>query len=251
MDTKNRTFERLFRSVSLVERAKEQLEDLIVAGSLLPGHKLPSERKLGEMLGVSRTVVRETIRTLAANGLIEVTSGSGTHVRELGPAIIRDSVSLLLRANRLAPGQIFEVRSVLETTVAGLAAERASAEDVEALTEEISALQREELPVVEYAKHDFSFHVRLAESTHNPLFLALINSLSTVMIRSMYQMYSSGQHEYTYQHVTTAEHLLVIDQIKKHNVDGAREAMANHMAQSLIRLRRAQPLIAPGQTSSV
>jgi GntR family transcriptional repressor for pyruvate dehydrogenase complex len=251
MDTKPKVFEILSRNVTLVDRAREQVENLIISGTLQLGQRLPSERKLGEMLGVSRTVVRETIRALAANGLIEVRRGLGNYVGELGPGMIRDSVSLLLRANRLTPQQVFELRSVLEITVAGLSAERARAEDIAAISAEISALDQEDLPIVEYAKHDFGFHARLAESTHNPLFFALINLLSTVIIEKICQLYSSGLREHTYRSITKEHHSLILHHVKKHNVDGARQAMANHMGRSLDLLQEMQGTITLGATDKL
>lgn len=235
-------FQTIPRAMSLVERAREHLESLILNGILPAGELLPPERKLGEMLGVSRTVVRETIRLLAAKGLVEVTSGSGTYVRAVGPNIIYDSVNLLLRANQLSPEQIYEVRSALEVDVAGLAAKRASAEEILTMEEEISILKQESLQAADYAKHDFMFHIRLAESTHNPLFLALINSISTVTIRAMNQMYAIGRCEITNRYFRTEEHAAIVKHIKRQNVDGARQAMADHMAQSLRRLKEAQHL---------
>jgi len=235
-------FRTIPRTISLVERSKEQLESLILNGSLQPGERLPTEHNLGEMLGVSRTVVRETIRLLTAEGLIEVTSGSGTYVRAIGPGILCDSVNLLLRANNLSPDQIYEVRSVLEVSVAGIAAERAGREEIVALEEEISTLQREDLQPADYAKHDYLFHTRLAEATGNPLFLALINSISTVTIRTMGQMYAAACHESKNRRVRTLEHSAIVERIKQHDAEGARQAMADHMAGSVSRLKEARRL---------
>jgi GntR family transcriptional regulator, transcriptional repressor for pyruvate dehydrogenase complex len=233
-------FQTIPRAVSLVERADQQLESLILNGSLPAGELLPTERKLGEMLGVSRTVVRETIRLLAAKGLVQVTSGSGTYVRSVGPNIIYDSVNLLLRANRLRPEEIYEVRNVLEITVAGLAAERATTEDILAMEGEISILKQENLQAAEYARHDFLFHTCLAEATRNPLFLALINSISTVTIRTMSQMYAVGRHEKENRRLRTEEHSAIVECVTQHDCEGARKAMARHMTESLNRLREAQ-----------
>jgi GntR family transcriptional regulator, transcriptional repressor for pyruvate dehydrogenase complex len=240
-------FRTIPRTISLVERSKEQLESLILSGSLPPGERLPTEHDLGEMLGVSRTVIRETIRLLTAKGLIEVTSGSGTFVRAIGPSILCDSVSLLLRANNLSPDQIYEVRSVLEVNAAGIAAERAGREEIASLEDEISILQRENLQAADYAKHDYLFHTRLAEATGNPLFLALINSISTVTIRTMSQMYAGACHESKNRRVRTEEHSAIVERIKQHDAEGARQAMADHMAGSLSRLREARRLSAIAQ----
>lgn len=230
-------FESLSPNASLVERARQQIESLILNGSLPSGERLPTERKLGEMLGVSRTVIRECMRLLAAAGLVRVTSGSGTYVQAPGANLVRDSLNLLLRASQLTPEQIYEVRSVLEITAAGLAAERAEADEIAAMAEENSALIPDNLPATEYARHDLLFHVRLAEATRNPLFLSLINSLSTVTIRTMWQAYA-GSHETAQRHVRTEEHADILEQLNRHNVEGARQAMSRHMTSSLRRLRQ-------------
>ncbi len=234
------------RTKSLVERAHEQLETLIIEGSLLPGEILPPERMLGQMLGVSRTVVREAVRLLTARGLLEVRSGSGTYVRALGASVIHDSVDLLLRANRLSPEQIYEVRNVLEINAAGLAAERAGPENITAMEAEIAMLQQETLPAQDYAQHDFLFHVLLAESTGNPLFLALINSVSTITIRAMHQMFAAGIYlRPPSRRLTLEEHSAVLKSIKQHNAEDARVAMADHMKRALDRLRDTRHSSAP------
>lgn len=243
-----RPFAPISRTKSLVERANEQLEALIVEGTLSPGELLPPERKLGEMLGVSRTVVREAVRLLTARGLLEVRTGSGTYVRALGASIIHDSVDLLLRAKRLSAEQIYEVRRVLEITVAGLAAERASREEIAALESEVAPLQQSNAPASEYAQHDFKFHIGLAESTHNALFLALVNSVSAVTIRTMQQMYAVDyQKTPPPWRVTLVEHSAVLERIRRRDAEGARRAMAEHMDQALLRLKEVGRSIALDQ----
>ncbi|MGH9395703.1 MAG: FadR/GntR family transcriptional regulator [Terriglobia bacterium] len=247
--SREEVFEVLSPNASLVERARQQLESLILNGSLPPGKRLPTERKLGEMLGVSRTVVRESMRLLSAAGLVKVTTGSGTYVQGVGPSIVRDSLNLLLRASHLTPEQIYEVRSVLEINVAGLAAQRAGVEEIAAMAEENSALVPDSLPATEYARHDLMFHIRLAESTRNPLFLSLIHSLSTVTIRTMWQMYAAS-HETSKRQIRTDEHSAILERVKVHDVEGARQAMSQHMVGSLERLREAQLVIAVEQAEN-
>lgn len=248
-------FAPISRTKSLVERAKEQLEALIVEGSLSPGELLPPERKLGDMLGVSRTVVREAVRSLTARGLLEVRSGAGTFVRALGPGIFHDPMDLLVRASRLRAEQIYEVRSVLEITVAGLAAERAGVEEIAALEVEVAALRQENAPAGEYAQHDFRFHIRLAESTHNALFLALVNSVSVITIRTMQRMYAAGSHKTPFWRFTLVEHSAILDRIRQRDAEGARRAMADHMEKALARLKEVRrpgaddPLVAADSKS--
>jgi GntR family transcriptional repressor for pyruvate dehydrogenase complex len=210
------------------------LENLILARSLQPGERLPAERQLGELLGVSRTVVREAIRSLAAKGLVRVTTGSGTYVEKLGPQLLRDSVNLLIRAHDLTPDQVYEVRTVLEVTIAGLAAQRARPENIEAMEKTIAILRGPQLTAGEFVKHDFGFHVHLAEATQNPLFEALIASTSDVVFRVIRQTYTLGGQEI----VAADEHSEILELVRRRDVEGARRIMAEHMDRSLQRLRK-------------
>src|SRR5580692_7318675 len=127
-------FRGISRNLSLSDKVVEQLTEAIVSRQLAPGERLPSERDLGEKFKVSRTVVREAIRSLAARGLIRVTSGRGVEVNELGSENVADSMRLLVRGREgLDYGKVNEVRTVLEVQTAGLAAQRATAEDLERL----------------------------------------------------------------------------------------------------------------------
>src|SRR5690348_17673599 len=102
--------EALKRTPGLVERTEEQLEKLIVKGSYHPGQRLPSERELGQQLGVSKTVVREAIRSLAARGLVEVRPGSGMYIRQVSDEMVTRPMALLLRSSVLDVSHVHELR---------------------------------------------------------------------------------------------------------------------------------------------
>ena len=103
---------------------------------LRPGELLPSERELGDKFNVSRTVVREAVRSLAARGLVRVTSGRGVEVSAFGPGDVAASMRLLVRGHEgLDYGKVNEVRTAVEVQVAGLAAQRATPEHLERLTQ--------------------------------------------------------------------------------------------------------------------
>src|SRR5689334_7353637 len=133
--------ETLKRTPGLVERTEAQLEKLIVSGSYRPGTRMPSERELGQQLGISKTVVREAIRSLAARGLVEVRPGSGTYIRQVSDDMVTRPMALLLRSAVLDVEHIHEVRLSLEIQIAGLAARRASDANVKAMQQAIAALE--------------------------------------------------------------------------------------------------------------
>src|SRR5580658_986408 len=111
------------RAQSLSDKVAEQLTELITSRRLPPGELLPSERDLGEKFKVSRTVVREAVRSLSARGLVRVTSGRGVEVSEPNSDPMAASMRLLVRGHEgLDYGKVNEARTAVEVQVAGLAA---------------------------------------------------------------------------------------------------------------------------------
>lgn len=170
------------REATLAQNVAAQLERLIVQQHFATGDRLPPERELAERFGVSRTVVREAVRSVASKGLLEVRAGSGTVVRKPSSATVAASITLLLSMNgQVTPAKVVEVRRLLEVEIAGLAAERRAAEDLRRL-EAILVSAAEELGDPDtFVETDVAFHAALADATHNELFGVLLASISTVM----------------------------------------------------------------------
>ena len=216
----------VIREQTLTERAQQQFEELIVSGKLKPGDRLPSESEMGKMLGVSRTVVREAVRLLSARGLVEARSGSGIYVRELNSGMIREPIDLLLRCRAIKVEDIIDVRTLMEVHLAGLAAERATSEDIAAMEQAIAALHNPRLSPREYAEIDVAFHACLAAASGNPLFGILSQSLNAVMIdpiRFTFERSTSARND------TIQEHGRILDRVKARDPEGARQAMAESL----------------------
>lgn len=237
-------FTEISREATLTDRAVEQVQNLIVNRSLKPGQKLPSERALGEMLGVSRTVVRELVRLLTARGLVEVRAGSGTYIRELGADLVRAPLDLLLQVNALRIEEIHETRRALELEIAGLAAERAGSREITQLKENLEALKKPTLAPEEFASIDVEFHVLLASATRNPLLIVLVNSLNEVMKQVRLQLVSTlpgmPQRAYFY-------HSRILTEVRKHDPQGARAVMGAHLADTIKLLRISTQQPGPGR----
>jgi GntR family transcriptional repressor for pyruvate dehydrogenase complex len=122
-------FKAIERESTLANRVAHEIEELIVGGKLPPGQRMLSERELGERFGVSRTVIREAVRALAAKGLLEVRTGDGTYVQSFSSTNAAEALSRLLRLSGArdlgSVRSVYEVRRPLEVAIAGLAAERA------------------------------------------------------------------------------------------------------------------------------
>src|ERR1017187_8492624 len=116
---------RAVKTSRLYEQIVKQVEDSILKGQLKPSDRLPAERDLAQRFGVSRTAVREAVKTLREKGLVEAYSGRGTFVTNGTSQAIRQSLDLMIRINQQeGSANLAELRQVLEPEIAGLAASR-------------------------------------------------------------------------------------------------------------------------------
>jgi GntR family transcriptional repressor for pyruvate dehydrogenase complex len=121
-------------------RVVGHVEALIARGRVRPGDRLPPERELALHVGVSRPSVRAGLRWLTAMGVVRARQGSGTFITDGPPRIEPDSLGMLATLHRFSRDEMFEARRVLEVGIAGLAAERATAEQLAAMGDEVAGL---------------------------------------------------------------------------------------------------------------
>lgn len=168
------------RALSVPDRLSVDLERLILDGSLKAGDRLPSERELGEMLGVSRISIRQALHELEGRRMIDRRPGRGTIVLaqsdSTGGAGYMISALLDSTSNEtIELARIMELRSVLEAPIAGLAANRVTDRDIEQLRVFVEEMEAEK-DLGRYAELDRAFHQAISVYTHNPL-LAQLNEL--------------------------------------------------------------------------
>ena len=216
----------------LPEQVADQVQRLIVAESLCPGDRLPSERGLAERLGVSRTVVREAVRVLSVRGLVEAKPGSGTYVRELSTDDVAAPIGLLLKLRR-APNRysdLHEVRRTLEVDIAGIATERATGEDIAAMQAAIEGMAAHVGDAERFAQYDLAFHSALAAATHNDLYTVLLAPITDLLLEfrlSAYNYDAQGAIEggLTY-------HREVLRRVQAGDPEASRQAMREHLDQA-------------------
>jgi GntR family transcriptional repressor for pyruvate dehydrogenase complex len=223
-----RSADALFPQVTRERRLSDKVADMmletILSKRLRVGERLPSERELGEQFGVSRTVVREAVRALVAKGIIDSRSGSGLRVAAVDAAAVSESMSLYLRGGEFDFEKVHEVRAVLETHIAGLAAERATGEDVDRIRAVHERMTAESGDVDAAARDDIEFHRLIALATHNELYLVLLDSIGTALLDIRRGNLGSGAAPRTLQ-----EHARVLDAITAHDPASARHAMEAHL----------------------
>ena len=164
---------------SLVEGVIEQIEKAIVDRTFEPGERLPSPQDLQESLGISRGTLREALRVLEQKGLIEIKPGvgGGAVVKAVTTEQVSQGLALLIRYQRVSLNHIAEFRNSVEGSVAALAAERATKEDIQHLKGLLKEAQKH---LEEGASHwdafirvDEQLHLALAHITGNPLYISI------------------------------------------------------------------------------
>ncbi|WP_026621962.1 GntR family transcriptional regulator, transcriptional repressor for pyruvate dehydrogenase complex (plasmid) [Ensifer sp. WSM1721] len=226
------------RKPKLSERVASAIRQQVLKGEIPPGEKLPTESRMSEFFGVSRTVVREAIATLAADGLVEARQGAGVFVKD-HPTLAFGSISLDV-GNKISHAlNVIEVRMGLEIESAGLAALRRNAAQEaqiqEAFFEFDRLLERGEAT----GKSDFAFHRAIAAATNNPYYVEVLDALGTRAIpcdiASPWGTDSVLSREY--QESLQREHLAILKAISASDPDAARAAMRAHLTASQERYR--------------
>ncbi len=157
--------------------AADRLRELIRSGDLGPGDRLPVERVLAVQLGVSRSTLREGIRSLRSTGLLHARQGSGTFVTDLDPATLASPLVFALTRSGGQIPRVFEVRAMLEVGGAELAAEHATDRDIATLSRYNDRIARTGGPAAMLAA-DWRFHHHIHQMSRNQLLVLLLDSIA-------------------------------------------------------------------------
>lgn len=221
----------LYRAVKtsrLFEQIVQQVEDSILQGQLKPGDQLPAERDLAQRFGVSRTAVREAVKTLREKGLVEAYSGRGTFVTNGTSQAMRQSLDLMIRINpQEGSANLAELRLVLEPEIAGLAATRIEEQLLTTMREAVAVMSRNLHDPDAYVEADLDFHLALAEAAGNPLILSLLDSIVGLLRDQRSRIFNvDGGPERGQYH-----HKRILRAVEQGEPDLAREAMRAHLKQ--------------------
>jgi GntR family transcriptional regulator, transcriptional repressor for pyruvate dehydrogenase complex len=217
----------------------ERLAAEIGSGRVAPGARLPTEQELTAALGVSRTVIREAVAVLRAEGLVETRQGVGAFVvRDVQRRPFRIDPDELGSIGEVV--QVMELRTGVEVEAAGIAAERSGAASrgrIAAAIKSIdAALTRGEAAIDE----DFAFHQAIAAATGNPHFTRFLEFLGRFLIprQSVRAAIRTGDDQRLYLQRIQTEHRAIADAIGKGDVSAARRTMRRHLLGSRQRYQR-------------
>jgi len=221
----------LYRAVKtsrLYELIVQQVEESILKGQLKPGDQLPAERELAQRFGVSRTAVREAVKTLREKGLVEAYTGRGTFVTNGTSQSIRQSLDSMIRTSQQEGSMhLAELRAVLEPEIAALAASRIEEQLLTTMRDAVAAMDRGLHDQDTYIEADLDFHLALAEAVENPLILSLLDSIVVLLRDQRSRIFNvDGGPERGQFH-----HKRILAAIERRDADAARTAMRAHLEQ--------------------
>jgi len=226
----------------------EQLSEQIKSGRLAAGARLPTEEELSRAARVSRTVVREAVAALRADGLVVTRQGVGAFVSaapQQAPFRI-DADGMRSIGDML---YVMELRLGVEIESAGLAAERATKPQLRAITAALEAMDRAAAQGKDAVDQDLELHSAIAEATGNPQFPRFLQFIGRHLIprRIVSGMPESMGGREAYLKLLAEEHHAIVAAIQTRDPKAAREAMRRHLTRSVERYRKlaaAQPAAA-------
>jgi GntR family transcriptional regulator, uxu operon transcriptional repressor len=215
--------QRLYRQIA------GQIAALIDSGEFPVGSRLPAERELATLLGVSRTSVREAVISLEIAGLVEVRVGTGIFVRARSedPALVAEpGVS-----GDAGPGpfELLSARQLIEGEIAALAARTATTDDLAALRETISTMREHETDFALRDAADRAFHERIAAATGNGALTLVVSGLWEQRRGDLWTKIEALFHTPALGAKTLRDHEVVVTALEAHDPDAARQAMHRHL----------------------
>lgn len=218
----------------------ERIEKLIVDGVLKQGQMLPSERRLTEKLGVSRSALREGLKLLRARGVIETQHGKGSFVGNLTPSEQATPMMHLLASQPRTLYDLFEVRGMLEAESARLAALRGTPADFVLITrryEEMMNAHSESTDAATLARLDHAFHLAICEASHNPVLVHTLRSLTDLLLSSVFASVNNLYHREAHKRQIDRQHARLCNAVVGKLPEQARRAASEHIRSVVERLR--------------
>jgi GntR family transcriptional repressor for pyruvate dehydrogenase complex len=209
------------------EQVVTHVRTLIESGSLRPGDRLPAERDLATQIGVSRPTVRAGLRALSAMGVVRTRHGAGTFIPKL-PALGSEPLRFLAALHGFTREEMFEARRILEVGAAGLAAERATPEQIATIAEEVANLFASMEDPQGFLVHDVKFHQAVAVASGNPIVTSLVGMVSELYYAHRRETAARASDRNLRD--AAEMHRRIYQAIRARDPEAASHAMAEHLA---------------------
>jgi GntR family transcriptional repressor for pyruvate dehydrogenase complex len=165
------------RRVKLSDGIVEHIKSLIMAGRLKPGDKLPPEREFAATLGVSRTALREAVRTLSLMGLLDARQGEGTFVSGLVAGSFMKPLAPMLTMGNIDILELIEARRIIESRAVALCALRASEDELVRISDLVDEMELNIGYIEHFNRLDLGFHMAISSGSHNSVLVATLEAI--------------------------------------------------------------------------
>lgn len=214
---------------SLYHQVIENIRNLVVESKLKPGEKLPSERDLAEMYGVSRVPVREALKTLEFLGIVQSIRGDGVYIQKIQARDLLDNVAFAVQENENDLLQeLFEARVAIEVKAAQLAAIRRTEENLEEMLESVLDMERDLLLNRDAAISSYKFHLAIMKASQNRVLYRIYDNLSEMLKLSRKKSLSIKGHSV----VALDFHKQLLNEIRNQNAENAGTLMMKHLQEA-------------------
>lgn len=217
---------------STLEVIVQQIKNQIKKGSLKPGEKLPSERELASLLGVSRASVREAIKALSFSGYLEVIQGKGTYILEIATQY-DEIVNFFSEFSNYSLDSLMEARIMLEGEFARLAAVNASQKEIEVIERVVNEICNSKDTNTFFVK-DLQLHLTIAKATHNPIMNGLMKIIVEMLYKETHKIIEISENTRENTIETTRA---LVKAIKQRDAEKAKELMSEHIRNIRVSLK--------------
>lgn len=215
----------------VADEVAERIERLILDGVLKAGQALPSERRLTEKLGVSRTALREGLKLLRAREIIHTSQGKGSFVAQISK-VDAGPLMHLFNSQPRTLYDLLEVRSLLEAESARLAAIRGTEADfimIRRRYDEMVAAHGADTDTTTHAHLDHAFHLAICEASHNPVLVHTLQSLTDLLLGSVFACVNNLYHREPEKRQIDRQHTRLFNAVTGRQPEQARKAAADHV----------------------
>ena len=216
------------KRLNVAQTVFEQMRQMIFEGEWTVGQRIPSENELAKRFGVSRASVRQAIQNLGTLGLVYTKVGEGTFVSEQSIGSYMNQITPALCLGEDNVRQVMQYRLIVEPECAALAAKNASPGDIVELEKCYNEMIRSGNNIDAATEYDFAFHAKLVEISDNSILLQIQLLLQEVLKRTINELTSEFTNDYGVKY-----HKLVLESVRNHDVERAREYMRKHMQEML------------------
>ncbi len=217
------------RPKRISEEIVAQLKSLIFSGKLKPGEKLPPERDLAKLLGVSRVSLREALNALQGMGLVEIQQGNRSFVRPITTKSIHDPLVAFTKSSRENVIMIIEVRKYLEMGAASLAAERATGKEIKRLEKVLKDMEEDLQKNRLGAKADLDFHSIIVDATRNHAYIHVLHTVYDLLQEELRIAWAGVFRKRDRRQLLFEQHKRIFQAIKKRDSKRSADEVLAHL----------------------